>query len=62
MTYDEAVSYAGQVRQEERDLNGDNEERLYQALNRRALIDDKFSKSLQMIGFRRVVTEQQTRH
>jgi hypothetical protein len=62
MTYEEAWEYARTVRQEVRAVCGDDEEKEFRALNKRAAEDEKFEKALQLIGFRRVVNEQQTRH
>jgi hypothetical protein len=62
MTYDEALEIARAVRLEIRAVCGDDEEQEYRALNKRAAEDEQFEKALQLIGFRRVVVEQQTRH
>lgn len=62
MTYEEAEQYARQVRLEVRAVVGDDEESEWRLLDKLAAQDEKFSKALQLIGFRRVVTEQQTRH
>lgn len=62
MNYEEAERYAREVRLEVRAVSGDDEEMEWRFINRRAAQDEKFAKALQMIGFRRVVLEQQTRH
>jgi hypothetical protein len=62
MTYDEALKYARQVRQELKKAAGDNIDALWEQTNKRTLEDQSFAEALRTIGFRHVLEDQQTRH
>lgn len=62
MTYDESLKYAAQTRQELKKAAGGNIDALWELTNKRTQEDPKFAEALQIIGFRHVLEEQQTRH
>lgn len=62
MTYDEALSYAVQKRQELKKAAGGNLDKQYELTNQAVRSDEKFAESLRIIGFRVVLEQQATRH
>ncbi|OZI26695.1 hypothetical protein CAL26_05070 [Bordetella genomosp. 9] len=62
MTHDQAHEYATQVAREEWAKAGKNMETTLKALDRRAEKDPKFKEAREILSFRSLLEEQQTRH